>query len=256
MTLRRGDDTSAAGARTGRLPGDGRVWLDRVAGVAARRAVRAKSTPLSLLCHQSVRRTPAPAADRRCTTPAGRIAGHAPVRSVGSQPSAPVRRRRYDPAEVAAAGPGRGDTRRRTRSMRTRTDTWKPIGRLRDGGDEVVIGAFARRQRRRRIAVACLGLGLIALAGALYVQLRPSGGSAVVDSYPAALRCSNCGFEAVRTASAAGPVPAECPECVAHAMRELWQCRKCDARFVPAGGARPVRCPECGSESVGSAAAP
>lgn len=202
-------------------------------------------------------RTPIAAGARwRHETPPSRIRGHAPGRSVGSRPPAPSGRRRYHSAEETAAALGRSSACRRPDSMRTRTDTWRPIGRLRDGGEEVVIGAFARRQRRKRIAVACLGLGLVALADALYVQLRPSGGSAAVHTYPVALRCTSCGFELVRTASAGGPAVTECPACGAHAMHALWRCRRCDARFVPPGGARPVRCPECGGESVGSAAAP
>jgi predicted Zn-ribbon and HTH transcriptional regulator len=129
--------------------------------------------------------------------------------------------------------------------------------RLRRGSrEEVQVGAYARRQRRRRILMGLFGALLIAGALALYYQLRPRAEAGAADRYPVCVRCSACGFTARLRVPFTQTFPMECPSCKEPACRVLWECRDCGARFVPQESGKEQRCPQCNSLRVGSAATP
>ena len=122
--------------------------------------------------------------------------------------------------------------------------------------DEVQVGAYARRQRRRRVLIGAVGALLIAGALALYLQLRPPSGANRADRYPVRVRCVSCGHTATVQVPFGQTFPLECPACKEMTCRELWQCRDCGALFVPQQAGAVLRCPQCGGQRVGSAAVP
>jgi predicted Zn-ribbon and HTH transcriptional regulator len=125
-----------------------------------------------------------------------------------------------------------------------------------DAAGEVRIGAFARRQLRRRIWFGLFGTALIIGAGLLYVKLRPEASAAADATYEAPVRCGECGFEGNTRLSPGQPMPLACPKCGMIRARPLWKCRHCANTFVPPKSTPPVRCPKCNSDNVGSAAQP
>lgn len=122
--------------------------------------------------------------------------------------------------------------------------------------DEVRVGAYARRQRRKMILIGALGVGLIAAAFGLYTQLRPRADADNPEQYPVTLRCDACGHTFETAAKFRQTFPVKCEKCGETACRPLWRCRDCNALFVPDRTGTTVVCPECGSLAVGSAATP
>ena len=137
------------------------------------------------------------------------------------------------------------------------------------GVEEVSIGAFARRQRLRRIAGGVCGGALILVATGLYWNLRPRAEFGMGSSYPGRVRCTGCGFDGtVNIAAGQGP-PLVCPNCRARSAWVVWYCQDCRAEFVPdannprPGGPNATRrvdftaqalCPKCHGARVGTAA--
>jgi predicted Zn-ribbon and HTH transcriptional regulator len=122
--------------------------------------------------------------------------------------------------------------------------------------EEVRVGAYARRQRRRRILIGLFGALLIAGACGLYHQLRPPGDANAGDRYRVRIRCTACGYTATVAVPFDQTFPMKCPACNETACQEVWRCLDCGAEFVPEHVGTVVRCPKCNSLRVGSAAAP
>jgi ribosomal protein S27E len=122
--------------------------------------------------------------------------------------------------------------------------------------EEIGIGAYARRQLRRRILIGVFGALLIAGAFLVYYELRPPRVAYDVDHYPVRVRCLSCGYTGTLQVRPTQTFPMKCPQCGETACQELWTCRDCGAQFVPDQAGTTVRCPECGSVRVGSAAVP
>jgi DNA-directed RNA polymerase subunit RPC12/RpoP len=119
---------------------------------------------------------------------------------------------------------------------------------LRRTGD-VLVGAAARRQRRRRVALGLVGVALIAAAGVLYAFLnqRETG-----PQPPGVLvRCTLCAQESKLPADPQRVYPTVCPNCGKITARTLWECRRCNFRFVLMDPVTTARCPQCGSDAVG-----
>lgn len=122
--------------------------------------------------------------------------------------------------------------------------------------EEVSVGAYARRQLRRRILIGVFGVVLIGGALTVYQLLRPPGDERRADRYPVRVRCVSCGHVTTVQVRFGQTFPMKCPKCGEMACQLLWHCRDCGAEFVPEQVGTTVRCPECGSERVGSAATP
>jgi Zn finger protein HypA/HybF involved in hydrogenase expression len=127
-----------------------------------------------------------------------------------------------------------------------------------DENGEIRVGAFARRQVRRRWMFGAFGVSLIVLAAGLYWGLGTDRDGP--EHLPTvALRCVACGFDLSRPLPPDQHFPLVCPKCEQRAVRPLWVCRKCSERFLPPLQSDTIRCPKCGSDQVGavpSAAAP
>jgi predicted Zn-ribbon and HTH transcriptional regulator len=122
--------------------------------------------------------------------------------------------------------------------------------------EEVSVGAYARRQFRRRVLLGVFGAALIIGAIMLYEVRRPPTLGEPGDRYPVRVRCASCGYTATLRVPFDQTFPMRCPKCGQVACQELWQCRECGHQFVPEQTGTILRCPECGSERVGSAATP
>jgi len=122
--------------------------------------------------------------------------------------------------------------------------------------EEVSVGAYARRQFRRRVLIGAFGAALIVGAFALYQFLKPPGQADQGERYPVRVRCVLCGHTAIVRVPYDQTFPMRCPECRELACQVMWQCRQCGHQFVAEQTGPVVRCPECGSERVGSAATP
>lgn len=114
---------------------------------------------------------------------------------------------------------------------------------------EVAIGAYARRQMLQRLLLGGIGAVLLAAGVVLYLTLRPGGDSN--SSAMIVLRCRQCAFERRMPVDPRRDYPVQCPECEAYSMWPLWQCRDCDALFIPPDPTGMVRCPECGGVRCG-----
>lgn len=116
---------------------------------------------------------------------------------------------------------------------------------------EISIGAYARRQQRRRVLVGLLGAGLI--AGACWIGWRfwPHGIS-VNDEYSVLVECSKCGQRSLTRVAFRQSFPIECPKCGAPKATPVFQCRNCGAQFTSFQKTAQVRCPKCKSNDVGS----
>lgn len=133
-------------------------------------------------------------------------------------------------------------------------------GPERGSAEEVAIGAYARRQFRRRVLLGVFGgvliVGALTLYGFLSGFLKPAGQAGQADRYAVRVRCASCGHTATVQVRFDQTFPMLCPACKEPACQALWQCRQCARQFVPEQTGPIVRCPECGSQRVGSAAAP
>lgn len=118
---------------------------------------------------------------------------------------------------------------------------------------DLEVGAYARRQQRRRILIALGGLGLIAAAYWLFAQLSVIDPGIGQDRYEVKVRCVSCSYAGRVEVPLDQTFPTICPECGQRALRRVWECRECRTEFLPKPGAPRVRCPSCGSEKVGSA---
>ena len=125
-----------------------------------------------------------------------------------------------------------------------------------DSDADVRVGAYARRQLRRRILLGLLGLVLIAGAVWLYCRLRPPRAAGAGGDYLVQVQCLSCGHTETLRVPPAQTFPMKCPRCKELACQPLWQCRDCGERFVPEQTGGVVHCPKCGSERVGSATQP
>ena len=132
---------------------------------------------------------------------------------------------------------------------------------------EIVVGAFARAQYRRRLIVATIGVVLITAAVVIYFSLRSAAG-APGETFPVAVSCIDpkCGHTAeLRLPRTTIKFPVKCPRCAKTTCQQLWECRECGTQFVPSLGVRErageqerVRtgtpfCPVCKSTAVGVA---
>ncbi len=124
---------------------------------------------------------------------------------------------------------------------------------------DVAIGAYARAQRRKRILASLGGIGLIGLAGVLYLILRPSSGGTGVPRVSVIARCQaqGCGWEGnLLIVPGKTTFPAKCPKCGALSVQEVWQCLDCKYRFIPPPQHAELTCPRCKSQRVGVAEQP
>jgi predicted Zn-ribbon and HTH transcriptional regulator len=129
-------------------------------------------------------------------------------------------------------------------------------GLERGAAEEVSVGAYARRQLRRRVLLGVFGGVLIAGALTLYGFLRPPGRADRGDRYAVCVRCAACGHTEAMRVRFDQTFPVRCSKCKELACRVVWRCRECGHQFVPEQMGTALRCPKCGSERVGSAAAP
>jgi len=140
-------------------------------------------------------------------------------------------------------------------AARRRTDSLLAYPRKHAENRDVEFGASARRRRRRRWIVACVGVSLIGGAWRLYRALLPSETPVVRgDRHPVKVRCAACGHEAVMLTAADQTFPVVCSNCKQRGAYELWRCRssQCGKEFVPRKGEDPVRCPHCNGTNVGA----
>lgn len=123
---------------------------------------------------------------------------------------------------------------------------------------DVSVGAYARAQRRRRIAVAAAGILLVLGAVWLHGLLQPRDGNDQPEEHTVLVRCVLCEHEfGIPVPSGPAAFPLTCPECGERACHKLWECRVCRHRFVLMGGdSRELQCPNCGSRAVGAATPP
>ena len=119
--------------------------------------------------------------------------------------------------------------------------------------EETAVGAFARRRRRRNVAIALAGLLLIAGAGWLYRTLLPSNPAVRDKSRDAKVQCVSCGFVGVVRVAPEETFPVKCPKCKARGCNELWTCHQCGREFVPRKSGNAIQCPSCESTDVGAA---
>jgi DNA-directed RNA polymerase subunit RPC12/RpoP len=122
--------------------------------------------------------------------------------------------------------------------------------------EEVTVGAYARREFRRRMLIGAFGGALIVGALTLYGFLKPPGQAHQGGRYAVRVRCASCGHTAAIRVRFEQSFPMRCPECGQTTCRVMWQCRDCGHAFVPEQAGPAAACPECGSVRVGSAAAP
>jgi hypothetical protein len=126
-------------------------------------------------------------------------------------------------------------------------------GGILDENGEIRVGAYARRQIRRRWMFGAFGVCLIALAVGLYWGLGADrDGSA--HRPIVALRCGACAHDESRALPPDQNYPLACAQCGQLAVRPLWICRKCEERFLPSPQFDPIRCPRCSSDQVGAVA--
>jgi DNA-directed RNA polymerase subunit RPC12/RpoP len=121
---------------------------------------------------------------------------------------------------------------------------------------DVMIGLYARQQRRRRILISLAGVALMGGALWLYVALRPQSVSEATGGFPVLVQCvePDCGYRGVvRLTTERAVYPVMCPECGRRACRKVWECRTCGTQFLPTRTDGDIVCPACGSRAVGTA---
>jgi hypothetical protein len=122
------------------------------------------------------------------------------------------------------------------------------------GAGDIMIGAYARQQRRRRLLIAVVGLILISGAVGIYALLDLPDDTAAANERVIAVRCVKCGHTGTVPVEVGNVAfPRKCPACGAVACQKLWECRDCGTQFLNIGGNGVIRCPDCGSGNVGSA---
>jgi hypothetical protein len=120
-----------------------------------------------------------------------------------------------------------------------------------DENGEIRVGAFARRQVRRRWMFGAFGVCLIAAAGGLYWGLGLDREDAAHRPVTA-LACAGCAYEESRALAPNQHFPLVCPKCGQSSLRPLWSCRSCEERFLPPPQSEAIRCPRCNSDQVGA----
>lgn len=125
-----------------------------------------------------------------------------------------------------------------------------------DSTEEISVGAFARRQWLRQIAIGLVGALCITAAVSLYFLLRPTTKLNAATTYPVCRRCVSCGYEDTTRVPFDQTYPMQCPQCGKMTLQQLWRCLQCNKTFVPDQRGGPMICPFCGSEHVGSAVPP
>lgn len=121
---------------------------------------------------------------------------------------------------------------------------------------DIAVGAYARHQRRKAIAVAAAGLALIGGAGWLLLAWGPGDEAQLSGRYPVVIQCMNasCGQRwVIHVAPDKEAFPVTCPACGERSGYQTWECRDCEYQFVPRRTGREMRCPKCGSRRVGAA---
>lgn len=124
-----------------------------------------------------------------------------------------------------------------------------------DSTGEVRVGAYARRQRRRRALLALFGAALIVGAVGLYWALCPKA-EETEETYPVKVECISCDYSGTLEVPFGQTFPLTCPVCGEKGCKELWKCRACAHQFLPEPSTGEKQCPACGSQSVGTAAVP
>lgn len=119
-------------------------------------------------------------------------------------------------------------------------------------GREIYIGAFARKRQQRRRLFGWFGIGLMALAALLYFGLKPISETGR-DRPIIPMRCSSCGKDTSMAVPPETVFPLKCPQCEQRTLQAVWQCRRCNERFLPGKASDIVRCPKCNSDAVGNA---
>ena len=135
-------------------------------------------------------------------------------------------------------------------------DSFDNYRRALNGTGDIVIGAYARQQRRRRIWLLSFGLALIAGAVALIVVLQPHDAEQPAGSYPIVVKCVNedCGYVGTALVEPGPvPVPLLCPQCGKRSCQKLWICHRCGQTFLLRAGVDRPCCPYCKSENIGAA---
>ena len=100
------------------------------------------------------------------------------------------------------------------------------VGGVLDENGEIRVGAYARRQIRRRWMFGAFGISLIVLAVGLYWGLGADGDRSAHQPI-VALRCAACARDESRALALDQSYPVRCSQCGQPAMRPLWKCRKC-----------------------------
>jgi hypothetical protein len=122
---------------------------------------------------------------------------------------------------------------------------------------DISVGAYARQQRRRRLAMAAVGLALIGGAAWLLAEFWPVGGGRPTGKHPLVVECIKCHHrEVIQVAPGSVPQAVMCPVCHERSCHPVWECRDCGLQFLPTGAeiaAGALRCPRCRSERVGAA---
>lgn len=126
-----------------------------------------------------------------------------------------------------------------------------------DREGEIEIGVQARRQRRRTLIIA--GMGIVMIAGAVWLNWWLRGaddGPARDDRSRIKVRCLRCEYTGVVEVKLGQPFPLICPECGQRACKRLWRCQVCGEEFVFEGPRGETVACECGSTAVGAAPVP
>lgn len=129
--------------------------------------------------------------------------------------------------------------------------------RLLDSRGDILVGAYAAQQRRRRIAIAVFGLALIGCAVWLYKTTSPRDPATAHGTPAVAVECVNedCQYRGMITfATADERFPVRCPKCGQRSCYKLWRCRNpdCNHLFLHRGAPADLCCPACGSRAVGT----
>ncbi|MCA9243805.1 MAG: hypothetical protein KDA32_07635 [Phycisphaerales bacterium] len=120
---------------------------------------------------------------------------------------------------------------------------------------EVSIGAFARRQRIRRLALGAFGVALAVIGVFVYRWITIPDVTNPRFGYAVEMRCRVCGHEIRTQVAHSQRFPDVCENCGEMGMDPLWKCLGCGYEFVPKASEN-VTCPICLSPKVGAAARP
>jgi DNA-directed RNA polymerase subunit RPC12/RpoP len=142
--------------------------------------------------------------------------------------------------------------------MKRRVSNLNDYRAVLNSSGEIVVGAYARAQRRRRLLIAGLGLALIGTALWLFMLLRPAELQPLPAGSRVVVQCvaPACGFRGPVVVPPDANFPLKCPKCGARSVQKVWVCRDCGHEFLPKGGIAELRCERCGSQRIGTAEAP